>query len=96
MISRSAELRAVLPDSMVHLDGFTMDQAEGPTFVGMLLCRFESAERLYAGIEEMRALGVQVDDPHTWLLGGDLTATRAAAHRFDPDGLLNPGKLPPE
>ncbi|GAA0640115.1 FAD-binding oxidoreductase [Kutzneria viridogrisea] len=96
MITRGEELRALLPDTMVHLDGFTMDRAEGPTFAGMLLCRFESAEKLYAGIERMRELGVQVDDPHTWLLGGDLTATRAAARRFDPAGLLNPGKLPSE
>jgi len=38
---------------------------------------------------------VYVNDPHTWVLHYNLDLIRAAAARFDPDGLLNPGKLPP-
>nr|MDT0667451.1 FAD-binding oxidoreductase [Micromonospora sp. DSM 115978] len=56
---------------------------------------FSTVEALYAGVAELRAAGVVVVDPHTWLLSGNLDALRVAAARFDPDGLLNPGKLPP-
>jgi FAD/FMN-containing dehydrogenase len=46
-------------------------------------------------MDELRALGVRVVDPHTWVLGahGPLDATVAAAVANDPKGLLNPGKL---
>jgi hypothetical protein len=94
MITRGAELRAVLPETMVHFDGFLLDRAEGPGYVGMLLCRFENSEKLYAGMDRLRDLGLLVDDPHSWLLGGDLSTVRETAATFDPDGLLNPGKLP--
>jgi hypothetical protein len=39
---------------------------------------------------------VLVIDPHTWELGGPALETiRATAVANDPQGLLNPGKLPP-
>lgn len=94
LITRRDEVRALMPDTMVHLDGFLLDRDGEPGYAGMLLCRFEGADKLYAGIDRLRELGVQVDDPHTWLLGGDLRAVRQVAKRFDPRGLLNPGKLP--
>jgi hypothetical protein len=89
---------------MLHLDGFRHGMKAGPGgwpcggetgFGGLLLSRFVSVEALYAGIDVLRAAGVVVIDPHTWQLSGELNAVRAAAARFDPDGLLNPGKLPP-
>ena len=58
---------------------------------------FTDAETLYAGISGLQELGIHVVDPHSWLLGGPgLPAIAALAAVNDPDGLLNPGKLPPE
>jgi hypothetical protein len=43
---------------------------------------------------ELAEVEVYVDDPHTWVLHHlRLAGVRAAAKKFDPDGLLNPGKL---
>lgn len=95
LVTRRDEVRALMPDTMVHLDGFLLNRADGPGYAGMLLCRFESADKLRAGMDRLRQLDVHVDDPHTWLLGGDLGVVREVAARFDPRGLLNPGKLPP-
>jgi FAD/FMN-containing dehydrogenase len=90
LITRADEVRATLPGAMLHLDGL------GTGFGGLLLSTFRDAETLYTGIERLERLGVHVVDPHTWLLGGPaLPAIRAAAATNDPDGLLNPGKLPP-
>jgi FAD/FMN-containing dehydrogenase len=62
----------------------------------MLFCRFDGADELYRQMDELATVDVEVNDPHTWVLHhGRLDAVRAAAARFDPDGLLNPGKLPP-
>jgi FAD/FMN-containing dehydrogenase len=93
LVTRAGEVRATLPGAMLHLDGV------GPgghrAFGGLLLSMYRGTDVLYAGVERLRALGVQVIDPHTWLLGGPaLPAIRAAARRNDPSGLLNPGKLP--
>ena len=90
----------MLPGTLLHFDGFRVhpagdaDQIADRGFVGLLLCRFDGAEELYAGVDRLRQLGVQVEDPHTWLLRHNLDAIRETARRFDPDGLLNPGKLP--
>ncbi|GHJ44287.1 dehydrogenase [Catellatospora sp. TT07R-123] len=93
-------VRACLPGAMLHLDGLRAfldpaDPARGRGFAGLLLSEFRDAETLYRGVERLRELGVHVVDPHTWQLGGPaLPAIRAAAATADPDGLLNPGKLP--
>lgn len=99
-----AVARAAFDEPLVHLDGIRHGMEPGADgwpsggqtgFGGLLLSRFTSVETFYAAVEVLRAAGVRVVDPHTWLLSGDLDALRAAAARFDPDGLLNPGKLPP-
>ncbi|MGH3466108.1 MAG: FAD-binding oxidoreductase [Thermocrispum sp.] len=101
LTERADDVRAVLPGTLLHLDGFRThppkgtDPRAGRELVGMLLCRFEDAHRLYEGVTRLRRLGVLVDDPHTWLLHHNLDRIREAALRFDPGGLLNPGKLPP-
>ncbi|MDI1461409.1 FAD-binding oxidoreductase [Catellatospora sp. KI3] len=93
-------VRACLPGAMLHLDGLRTfldpdEPARGRGFGGLLLSEFRDADTLYAGVERLRALGVHVVDPHTWLLGGPALATlRASAVLADPRGLLNPGKLP--
>jgi len=86
-------VRAAMPDSLLHLDAF--GTPSGVTFGGMLMCRFTTEQALLEGIDRLRAMGVAVDSPHTWELTRELDLIRAAAARFDPEGLLNPGKLPP-
>jgi FAD/FMN-containing dehydrogenase len=101
LVDHAEEVRTVLPRTLLHFDGFRVhrpgpaDPIAGRGFVGLLLCRFNGAEALYTGVDRLRELGVQVEDPHTWLLRHNLDAIRETARRFDPDGLLNPGKLPP-
>jgi FAD/FMN-containing dehydrogenase len=93
LIHRRAEVAATVPDSLVHLEGFHI--GGGRTWVGMLFTRFVDVPSLYRGMDALADCEVYVDDPHTWVLHHDrLDLVRAAARRFDPDGLLNPGKLP--
>jgi FAD/FMN-containing dehydrogenase len=89
LLDRVDEVRAVLPGTMLHLD------AMRGGFGGLLLSEFTGPDALYEGIDRLRALGVAVVDPHTWLVGGPaLPAVRSWAAKVDPTGLLNPGKLP--
>jgi FAD/FMN-containing dehydrogenase len=92
LVDRAAEVHEVMPETLVHLDGFRVNGALG--YVGMLMAPFHGPIALYQGVAELRALGVSVTDPHTWILSGDLAPLHATAATFDPDGLLNPGKLP--
>ncbi|HEX6871912.1 MAG TPA: FAD-binding oxidoreductase [Micromonosporaceae bacterium] len=100
LVSRSDEVRAVLPETLMHLDGLRTvfdpaDPTRGRHYGGLLLSAFHDARTLYTGASQLRELGVHVVDPHTWLLGGPaLPAIRDLAVANDPDGLLNPGKLP--
>jgi len=89
LVERTDEVRQVLPETLLHLDG-----VQGPAYFGMLMARYEGEEALYEGVRRLAELGVSVRDPHTWELHERLPEIRAAAARFDPAGLLNPGKLP--
>jgi FAD/FMN-containing dehydrogenase len=93
LTERTDELKDVFPETLVHLDGFKVQGRPG--FVGILMCPFEGRERLDQGIRDLGDLGVRVNDPHHWTLDRNLPVYWEAAERFDPDGLLNPGKLPP-
>ncbi|MFC5468000.1 FAD-binding oxidoreductase [Cohnella suwonensis] len=61
------------------------------------IVRFGTEERLYEIIGYFESIGVQIFDPHTWVLadggrsGGNRMLTRKKAN--DPLGLLNPGKI---
>ena len=63
------------------------------------IVRFTTEERLQQIIDEHREYGVRINNPHTFIVedgkaGGDLPAPALALKaRFDPLGLLNPGKL---
>ncbi len=90
---RRDEVAAAVPESLVHLEGFLT--ARGRDWVSMLFLRYDGADALYEQMARLADVGVYVDDPHTWVLHhGRLEHVRRAAARFDPDGLLNPGKLP--
>jgi FAD/FMN-containing dehydrogenase len=101
LITRTDEVHAALPGAMLHLDGMRtfldpLEPSRGRTFGGLLLAPFRDVPMLYSGVSRLEELGVHVVDPHTWLLGGpSLPGIRATAAVSDPDGLLNPGKLPP-
>jgi hypothetical protein len=89
LTDRAEDVRAALPGALLHLD------AVRDGFAGLLLTPFGGVDALYDSAERLRALGLNVVDPHTWLVDGDaLAAVRERAARVDPAGLLNPGKLP--
>jgi FAD/FMN-containing dehydrogenase len=91
---RRDEVAAAVPESLIHLEGFRT--AHGRDWVSMLFLRYDGANALYGQMERLADLEVYVDDPHTWVLHHlRLGSVREAAARFDPDGLLNPGKLLP-
>jgi len=90
---RRSEVAALVPESLIHLEGFRT--AHGRDWVSMLFLRYDGPDVLYRQMAELADVEVYVDDPHTWVLHHlRLDGVRAAAKRFDPDGLLNPGKLP--
>jgi hypothetical protein len=97
LIHRRDEVAAVVADSLVHLEGFLVGGPAGRRdWVAMLFTRFESTPRLYEQMEALAVVDVDDDDPHTWVLHHNrLDLVREAGRRFDPDGLLNPGKLGP-
>ena len=73
---------------------------DGPLICTALpLVRYSGEARLQQIIDEYRALGVRVNNPHhehveDGRFGGTLPAPAVAAkRRFDPQALLNPGKL---
>jgi FAD/FMN-containing dehydrogenase len=89
---RRAEVADLVPESLIHLEGFRT--ARGRDWVSMLFLRYDGPDVLYRQMAELADVEVYVDDPHTWVLHHlRLDAVRAAARQFDPDGLLNPGKL---
>ncbi|HTR96231.1 MAG TPA: FAD-binding oxidoreductase [Trebonia sp.] len=89
---RREEVAALVPESLIHLEGFRT--AHGRDWVSMLFLRYDGPDELYRQMAELASVEVYVDDPHTWVLHTlRLDGVRAAAARFDPDGLLNPGKL---
>lgn len=95
LVARHEEARSLLPGGLLHHDA--MAPGGVPQLGGLLVGRYPGAEGLQDAMDALRALGAHVTDPHTWRLGqhGDLGPLHAAAARFDPAGLLNPGKLPP-
>jgi FAD/FMN-containing dehydrogenase len=95
LIRRRAEVAAIAPESLLHLEGFYQPAAGRRDWASMLFLRFDDADTLYDRMARLADVEVYVNDPHTWVLHHRVEQIRAAAARFDPDGLLNPGKLPP-
>jgi FAD/FMN-containing dehydrogenase len=92
---RRAEVAAVAPESLIHLEGFFQPASGRRDWASMLFLRFDDVDSLYDRMARLADVEVHVNDPHTWELHYNLDLIREAAARFDPDGLLNPGKLPP-
>src|SRR5690606_1725774 len=70
LVERTAEVKSVYPETLVHLDGFKT--AEGPGFIGLIMCPFAGEEALYQGVERLHRLDVRVNDPHVWQLNRNL------------------------
>lgn len=87
LVQRPAEIRAVYPGSVIHLETMRDD------FVGMLMAPYVSAEDVYRGMGELTELGVGIHSPHTWTLDRRVDGIRAVLDEYDPKGLFNPGKL---
>jgi FAD/FMN-containing dehydrogenase len=79
-----------------HLEG--VRHAGGSRLAAIPLVRWQGQEALQALIDHCRALGAVIFNPHVitveegglGIVDGDQVA---AKHRYDPAGLLNPGKL---
>jgi len=92
------ELRRALGDEVhTHLE-FIRSKEGAMTCSGLQLVRYSSDERLNEIMQIHRDHGVYVANPHVYLvedgkqgqINPDVVATKL---RFDPAGLLNPGKL---
>jgi FAD/FMN-containing dehydrogenase len=84
---------------LMHLEFIRERISEGGVLVAasLPLIRFKSKERLFEIQAFFEEIGVQVADPHTYYLDDDSRwsgeAVLNGVARFNPKGLLNPGKL---
>ncbi|PZE91181.1 FAD-binding oxidoreductase [Curtobacterium sp. MCBD17_008] len=87
LIDRIAEVEAVYPGGMLHIEAAHV----GP--IGMLTAPYTGAEAVYAGYPLLRDLGVRVHSPHQYYVDHGVEELLALKQRTDPDGLLNPGHV---
>jgi FAD/FMN-containing dehydrogenase len=97
-VKLAKQLHAALGDEVhVHLE-FIRTKEGAMTCSGLQLVRFSSEERLNRIMQIHREHGVYIANPHVYVVedgkqgevNPDVVATK---QRFDPAGLLNPGKL---
>ena len=97
-VQQAKELRALLGDEvLVHLE-FIRTKEGAMNCSGLQLVRYSTDERLNAIMQIHRDHGVYIANPHVFMvedgkqgqINPDVVATKL---RFDPQGLLNPGKL---
>lgn len=82
---------------LVHLE-FIRSREGQPTCSGLQMLRYTTDERLNEVMQIHRDHGVGIANPHVWrvedgkqgAINAEIVATKV---RFDPQGLLNPGKL---
>lgn len=87
LIDRIAEVEAVYPGGMLHIEAAHV----GP--IGMLTAPYTGAEDVYAGYPLLRDLDVRVHSPHQYYVDHGVEELIALKQRTDPDGLLNPGHV---
>jgi len=87
LIDRFAEVEAVYPGGMLHIEA----AKEFP--IGMLVAPFVSAEEVVAGFQRLQQIDVLAHSPHQYYVDFKVDETRALKAKVDPEGLLNPGKL---
>jgi FAD/FMN-containing dehydrogenase len=97
-VEKAKALRRLLGDEVpVHLE-FIRSKEGAMTCSGLQLVRYRSDERLNEIMQIHRDAGVYIANPHVYIVedgkqgqvNADVVATKM---RFDPMGLLNPGKL---
>lgn len=97
-VALAKQLRKALGDEvLVHLE-FIRTKEGVMTCSGLQLVRYSSDARLDAVMQAHRDAGVYIANPHVYIVedgkqgqvNADVVATKM---RFDPQGLLNPGKL---
>jgi hypothetical protein len=89
--------RQLAGEVLTHLEFIRSKEGE-MTCSGLQLVRYSSDERLDAVMQTFRDAGVYIANPHVFKVedgkqgqvNPDVVATKM---RFDPEGLLNPGKL---
>lgn len=82
---------------LVHLE-FIRSREGQPTCSGLQMLRYTTDARLNEVMQIHRDHGVGIANPHVWrvedgkqgAINAEIVSTKA---RFDPQGLLNPGKL---
>ena len=90
--------KALAGEVMMHLE-FLRTKEGVFNCSGLQLIRYSSEERLNEIMQIYRDHGVAINNPHVYILedgkqGGQLSpAVVALKRRFDPQGLLNPGKM---
>ena len=90
--------RALAGEVLMHLE-FLRNREGAFTCSGLQLIRYRSDQRLDEIMQIHRDQGVQINNPHVYILedGGKQSRLNPAVidmkTRFDPQGLLNPGKL---
>jgi FAD/FMN-containing dehydrogenase len=90
---RRALIGETFPGAHLQLEGGRFDGEL--TLSGRILAPFVSTEAIDRGMARLRAEGIEVDNPHTWVVHTALEPRWVQSRRFDPAGLLNPGKLSP-
>ena len=88
LVDKLDDVHQVYPGAMLHIEA----QRDHP--IGMLAAPYISPEAVYAGYDRLTALGVGFHSPHQWFVDHQVERTKALAASTDPDGLLNPGKIP--
>lgn len=92
ILGRRALVAECFDGATVQLEGIR--GPDGPCLLARILAPHRDDAAVHAGMDRLRAEGLHVDSPHSWVVHEDLPPRWAAADRFDPRGLLNPGKLP--
>ena len=90
LVDRIDEVHAVYNGGMLHIE------AQHGRPIGMLAGIYESKDQVYRGFDALAEIGVGSHNPHHWEVDHEVERTRRLAVDTDPEGLLNPGKLPAE
>ena len=100
LLEQTLQLKAKFGDEvLMHLEFIREQLAQGGTLVAgsLPLIRFTTSERLFEIQAFFEEIGAPIADPHTYYLDGDSRwsgdVVLEGIKRFNPKGLLNPGKL---
>ncbi len=100
LLEQTRVLKAKFGDELLlHLEFIHENLSAGGTLVAasLPLVRYTTKERLYEIIRGCEEIGVQIADPHVYYLDEDIRwngqAVLDGVQKFNPLGLLNPGKI---